>query len=393
MSDFRQIFLADSVNNLTSLLRENAENRREAFRIIHTVKGGAQTFGLRNAARLAEKLEDILSKSDGAIDKNLLREGIERLIENLQTNEFDSSAEFLEKLDNSVQIKNTTDIFLTRFPPKVFQNLAETEQNALISGLRQKKNIYCVEPVFELSNFAGEYRNLRKILSENGEIIAALPSAKPQAAGKIGFQIFTANDANPEDLCELLEDFDTEISAYGSAESESGELFAMLSQIAAHGATVAEKSGKEIVFSVLASDARLSVDTIKTLFDVLLHLVRNAVDHAVEQIGKIEIRLFETEEGLFLSVADDGKGVDLERVRARARSKNLISADDLPDERQTLELIFASELSTAETVSEISGRGVGLDAVKSAVEKSNGKISVHRRKTNGTIFKVFLPKL
>jgi two-component system chemotaxis sensor kinase CheA len=103
------------------------------------------------------------------------------------------------------------------------------------------------------------------------------------------------------------------------------------------------------------------------------------------------MRLFDESDGLYLSVADDGKGIDLLKVRARAVEKDLISDDDLPDEPQLLELIFASEFSTAERVTEISGRGVGLDAVRNQVEKMNGKISVRNRKTNGTIFEIFLP--
>jgi chemotaxis protein histidine kinase CheA len=116
------------------------------------------------------------------------------------------------------------------------------------------------------------------------------------------------------------------------------------------------------------------------------------VDHAIEESGYIEIRFFDEPAGLYLSVADDGKGIDLQKVRARAVAKNLISDDDLLNETEMLELIFAPELSTAAVVSEISGRGVGLDAVKSAVEKMNGKISVRNRKSNGAIFEIFVPR-
>ena len=94
---------------------------------------------------------------------------------------------------------------------------------------------------------------------------------------------------------------------------------------------------------------------------------------------------------MHLTFADDGNGVDLAAIRLRAVEKDLISDDDVLSDEQTLELIFAPELSTLETATEISGRGVGLDAVKDTVEKIYGKISVKSRKTLGTTFEIFLP--
>ena len=320
-----------------------------------------------------------------------LFEGIELLVNSLQSNEADMSADFLEKLNYTDQKPTKSEIFLTRIPPKLFKNFSQTEQDAVISALRQGKNIFCAQIGFEVSNFADEYRNLRKILSEAGEIIASLPGEKFKSAEKIGFQIFMASGAQLEALQSLLENYQAEITSYPRTKRASDDLFEILAQIAAHGANIAEKSGKEIAITILASDTKLSAELTKTLFEILLHLIRNAVDHAIEQRGNIVIRLFDESEGLYLSVADDGKGIDLLKVRVRAVEKNLISNDDLPDEPQLLELIFASEFSTAETVTEISGRGIGLDAVKNQVEKMNGKISVRNRKTNGTIFEIFLP--
>ena len=94
---------------------------------------------------------------------------------------------------------------------------------------------------------------------------------------------------------------------------------------------------------------------------------------------------------MHLTFADDGKGVDLAKLRSRAIEKNLISKDAVLSDEQILELIFAPEISTLETATEISGRGIGLDAVKNTVEKINGKISVKSRKTLGTTFEIFLP--
>ena len=397
MTDFRQNFLAESIDNLTDLQKRMAEGfdenlRREAFRIIHTVKGGAQTFNLQDAAKIAHELENLLSNNTAFHNKNLLAEGIEVLANSLRQGETVASADFVEKLQNSFQTAAKSDILLTKIPPEVFKKFSEQEQNAAIKAIRDGKNIYCAEIGFEAADFAARYRDLRKVLGEKTEIIASLPTEKFKSEGKFGFRIFLASHETIENLQKSVKDFDVEISSHACMDHESRDLYVMLSQIAAHAESIAVKARKTINISILSNDVALSAARTKAFFDILLHLVRNAVDHAVERRGTIEIRFFDEPEGLHLSVADDGKGINLEKIRAHAIEKNLISVDDFLDEQQTIQLIFASEFSTAERVSETSGRGVGLDAVKAAVEKMNGKITVRNRKTNGAIFEIFVPR-
>ena len=397
MNNFRQHFLAESIDNLTILQRNIAEEftenlQRETFRTIHTIKGGAQTFGLETAARLADRLENVLSNNPDSINRNLLLEGIRLLANALRESETAPSAEFLEKLQSAAQRESGSNVLLTDIPSEAFRNFSEQERTATVNALRNGKNIYCAEARFEVANFADEYRKLRKILAEKSEILASLPAEKYKSSGKIGFRIFLASREPLETLRQSVKNFTIEISSHACTDGDSKDLFKMLAQIAVLGEETAKKSGKQINLTILSNDAALSAEKTKSFFDILLHLVRNAVDHAIERSGTIEIRFFEESEGLFLAVADDGAGIDSRKVRKRAIEKNLISDDDLLNEQETLALIFAPGLSTAPRVTEISGRGVGLDAVKSAVEKMNGKISVKKRKTNGTIFEIFVPR-
>ena len=396
MNDLRQNFLADSLNKLDRLqtiLKEdlNESERRELFRAVHTIKGGAQTFGLTNPARLAEEIENVLSNREIFTVKNLLLEGIERLSNSLRSTELNLPADFIEKLQSKGQTNARSEIFLTRIPPNVFKIFSQTEQNAVINALREGKNILCAHIGFEPADFAVEYRNLQKVLSEKSEIIAALPGTKFNSLGKIGFQLFLVSLETSEYFQKLLENYSAEIVSHTCPSDAPNALFEMLSQIAAHGENIAAQLGKVISITILTNETRLSGETAKAVFDILLQLLRNAVHHAFEKSGKIEIRLFDAADGLHLTFADDGNGVDLATIRLRAVEKDLISDDDVLSDEQTLELIFAPELSTLETATEISGRGVGLDAVKDTVEKIYGKISVKSRKTLGTTFEIFLP--
>jgi chemotaxis protein histidine kinase CheA len=396
MNDLRQNFLAESLRKLAHLqktIREDFDEtrRRELFRTIHTIKGGAQTFGLRNPAKLAAELETVLSSRESLPDRNLLLEGLALLSASIQSNEPNEPAGFLEKLFRQIQTTTKSEIFLTRIPPDIFNNFAKSEQTAAISALRRGENILCAEVGFEPADFAGEYRSLRKILSEKSEIIAALPSAKFSGSGKIGFQLFLASRETAENLQKAAENFAVEISSHACFENRPDDLFEILGQIAAHGENIAKQLGKSICINILTNETKLSGQKKQNIFDILLQLMRNSVDHGIEKTGNIEIRLFDQIGGLHLTFADNGKGIDPAKVRARAVEKNLISDDDVLNDQQTLEFIFAPELSTRETATEISGRGVGLDAVRELVEKMNGKISVKSRKTIGTTFEIFLP--
>jgi len=162
--------------------------------------------------------------------------------------------------------------------------------------------------------------------------------------------------------------------------------------------------GKEIEMELAGEDTEIDKTMIEDLSDPIIHLLRNAVDHGVEQpserlsSGKSEkslVKLEARQEGdhIVLMVSDDGRGMNPEKLRAKALEKGLITDEEANtmDERQSLNLIFLPGFSTASQVSDVSGRGVGMDVVKTNIQKLNGTIDIRSNPGKGTTFIISLP--
>jgi two-component system chemotaxis sensor kinase CheA len=170
---------------------------------------------------------------------------------------------------------------------------------------------------------------------------------------------------------------------------------------------VAETSaalGKEMDFVVTGSDILMDKAILERLSDPLLHLVRNSVDHGIETpaeraaagksaTGRIGVACSSESGNIVIRVTDDGKGIDPERIKRRAVELGLLKESDAAglEETEAYAFMFRSGFSTKETVSELSGRGVGLDIVKYNVDKIKGKVSVRSVKGRGSEFILSVP--
>ena len=160
---------------------------------------------------------------------------------------------------------------------------------------------------------------------------------------------------------------------------------------------VAETCGKRVEVTLEGAELELDRSILDRLYDPLIHLVRNAVDHGVEppaerravgkgEPGRIAVRAVREGDAIRIEVADDGRGIDLEAVRERAVAAGFLHphlASDFPAE-ELATLVFRPGLSTAPEISAISGRGVGMDAVRTAVESLGGSIRIHTESGVGT---------
>lgn len=411
MKDFRRQFLAEAAASLRALdedWRSSSSSgaeaisdalRRDALRTLHTIKGTAQTFGFSSSSRLAHNLETLLfvlknEKNDAGQLKILFLEGVGLLIESLERKNFKIPAWFCEKIRNFIppmsEIEKTAENFSPDTPHELFSQLSIQEKNAVRAARENGKDISCFEVNFEIANFDDELINFRESLSAVGEIIATLPGAKTSSDGKIGFRILFAGSAESPKVEAIAKACAAQTIFNSSPNVFSMDAPDILGQIVRHGKETASKLGKDIQFKTSFDEIKLSPRNLKLIFDVLLHLVRNAVDHAVETSGQIEIQLTTQANNLRLIVSDDGRGINAEEIKAVAVKKNLISAGKTLTEQKAIDLIFLPEFSTKSAVTEISGRGVGLDAVKFAVEKAGGAVKVTSRNGKGTSFEIVL---
>jgi two-component system chemotaxis sensor kinase CheA len=141
---------------------------------------------------------------------------------------------------------------------------------------------------------------------------------------------------------------------------------------------------------------------IERISDPLIHLVRNSIDHGIEMPqdrarggkpahGTIRLSAYHKAGNVVIEVSDDGRGLDRERILAKARERELIAPDAVVDSAQIDEFIFMPGFSTSETVSDVSGRGVGLDVVRSNIRSLGGGVEVHSTVGQGTQFVIRLP--
>jgi chemotaxis protein histidine kinase CheA len=403
MSDLHHQFLESSIQTLfnlkTDLQAEEIVSERflhQAFRQIHTIKGTAQTFGFIKSANIAHNLENLLSDAGKIIEENerreILIEGLSFLIESLENKHFEIPPDFARKLQKfAPETETSRGAFFSIVPPEVFEQLNEFEKNKLTAALNDNKFLYRINVLFDYATFSEGFKSFQNVINEKGEIIFTLPAETGDSSDGIGFQIYFASRETEENLPAAIKDYKASLVSLNSPQIFADDLSGVLSQIAAQGKKLARNLGKNVEIEVLTNETELPPQALKLIFDVLLHLVKNSIDHSIEKEGKVEIRLREENGSLKITVADDGKGVDLEKVRARALEKNLIAPAALSDEREMLELLFLPGFSTAEKVTDISGRGVGLDAVRDLVTNTGGAIGIESQKGRGTTFEIFLP--
>ncbi|MFN8674395.1 MAG: chemotaxis protein CheA [Candidatus Sericytochromatia bacterium] len=214
-----------------------------------------------------------------------------------------------------------------------------------------------------------------------------------------------------EELLELSRNLNEKLSTFSRLNSELqenvmrirmlpiGTVFNRFSRIVRD---LSKEMGKKVELIIEGEDTELDKTIIEEISDPIMHIIRNAIDHGLESpnerlsIGKIEtgiikLNAYQQGNGIVITIQDDGKGLNLEKIKNKAIEKGIINKDSKLSESQIVNLIFEAGFSTADEVTGISGRGVGMDVVKKNISNLKGTIEIETKENKGTKFVLKLP--
>jgi two-component system chemotaxis sensor kinase CheA len=343
--------LEDQLKEITAALDElrahpaNGPDTRQTldslFRRTHNLKAAAATDGFHDLTRAAHELEDLLHS--------------------LRTGSSTQNDQVLHDLnEKSAAISES----LPLIPAEIWNSLKANEKHSLSQAVKEGADLFLVQTSFDVTDFDRRFQKLKEMLSSSGELISVAPRAENN---KINFQIVYAGDLSPE-----LTKFDS-VTVAKLRQRETLSLATVMQRAIRAGKSAANSLGKTIDFELRGEELVLEELLCDAVADPLMHLVRNAVDHGIEHEGKIVIEAVRGEGRIQINVSDNGRGIDPETI---ATGK-----------------LFHPGFSTASEVSEISGRGVGLDVVKTSIEQAGGSIKVISTLGHGTTFELILPQM
>lgn len=165
---------------------------------------------------------------------------------------------------------------------------------------------------------------------------------------------------------------------------------------------LSRKAEKDVVFTTLGEDTELDRSIVDKIADPLVHMVRNSVDHGIETkaeriaagktpTGRIELRAFHQAGNIVIEIEDDGRGLNKEKILKKAIDNGIVDANQELSDDEIFKLVFHAGLSTAQKITSVSGRGVGMDVVKKNIEALHGKVDISSTFGKGTVFTIRLP--
>ncbi|MGH1335945.1 MAG: chemotaxis protein CheA [Aureispira sp.] len=411
--EYKEMFLAEaqgSCEELDQLLTELEKNPNNLaaidalFRITHTLKGNAMGMGLDGIAALSHVLEDlfnVVKQGKIHLDANLFQtlfranDVLGQLVEAIKTEEVVRYKGILTKLKVVLRkakeqpestntatsgTKNTTTAPEDAVSTEIEQasiHVTQTGHKVILSDMVQVP----VRKLDELMNIVGE------LLIEKDTLIAQRRAKDYNSSGELAR------------LHRLTSDL--QYSVMNVRLVQVGFLFNKFHRVLRDAAAV---EGKQVDLVLEGTESEIDRNVLKAISDSLVHLVRNAVGHGIETSeerlkagkpanGTVILRARSEKDSVFIEVEDDGHGIDIDKIKQKAIKKGLIleTHANMISREEVLMCLFEPGFSNAEVVTEISGRGVGLDVVRMGVEAIGGKINIESKLGAGSIFTMSLP--
>ena len=360
------------------------------FRCAHTLKGNAATLGLESITRIAHVMEDVLDSVRGG------HLPVTRSLVSLLLQATDRLRQLIpESLAGRDSIDPSTAQLLQRLSAAGASVTSGTEANSF-PGRGQKGSGLPSGPSGS-RRLRVDMTKLDRLLNVTGELVISSGRARNTAESM-------SNPGERERVLECLADIDR---LFRDLQEQVTRVRMVPVGLAfePHKRTVrdvAEAAGKEVRLVIEGSHVEVDAAVIELIKDPLTHMIRNAVDHGIESAdvrlaagksaaGTVALRASHDAGVIVIDVADDGAGLDRERIVARARKRGIFTSGDNLTETEIDRLIFLPGFSTAEVVSEMSGRGVGMDVVYRNVALLRGTIDIHSAPGEGLTFSIRLP--
>lgn len=412
LKEIQDEFLEEARDMLDSYLEEclamtedkDPKHLEQMFRVLHNIKGTGQSVELLKLSQLAHEIEDYVqnmrSRSDIVVTK-------------------DDTDYLFQKYDKLYQIVN-----------KMIQGLPEDEAYQTILS-DEKKSQTIEENTFEFEgqkNLEHEEYEEHEIKNENSEENGVLKfspdfekSDKSNTANNSKTQSIKCSLSKVEEMLDILGETMTLINTISEDEKNKRSIEKYINQLhqtclsmkavpfktiksklirAVNGAC--EKTKKTIDFNIYGEHIEVNKFVLETLSDPLVHVLRNSIDHGIEdgekrvlnnkqERGLVTLSVSQKSEFITIEIKDDGDGIDPERVHQKAIEKGIVDEKENLSDEEKINLILQPGFSTKEEITDLSGRGVGMDVVAKAVENLHGNIKIKSEKGIGSIFHLNLP--
>ena len=343
-----------------------AEGERDLFHDVHTLKGEARLVGFADVVLITQRLEDLL------LAARRRRYRVTEDVDVLAT----MAIQFIRMLLRKRAGASQGGIDINGFLKQIDEVLVEWPRQS------------------EAPDSSGAYTMCP---TEGGKVSLAVRQRLGSAATQMYLELLSSKSPRLRRAWEIL--------AGELAQLDAVALMPLVRRHAASAKDLAIELGKEIDVAIDGPEIKVGVEILDTIHGALLHTLRNAVDHGIEtpearvaankpRRGNIVVRFGIEEDSIGLTVQDDGDGIDLDAIRRRAEALGLLSPEDAlaaPDST-LLDLAFAPGFSVRESVSTISGRGIGLDAVRATIERLGGTIALESKRQVGVTVTLRLPQ-
>ena len=395
--------------DLVTLEKEprEAETLARAFRTLHTVKGTAGFLGLQKLQAVSHAAENLLSKlRDGslvfnpAIASALLAvvDAVRKMLVNVEASETDGNDDFaaviasVERLRENSPTPPASPIVATRVEP------APIRPQELTSIVPAAPSVEIAEPrgqAISDTSIRVDVGLLDKLMTLVGELVLARNQV---------LQFSTSQEDNKFlGTVQRLNLLTTELQA-GVMKTRMQPIGNIWTKFPRLVRDIAVACNKKVRLDMEGKETELDKSIIESIRDPLTHLVRNSIDHGIEtpagrvargkpDEGRLRLRAFHEGGKVIIEISDDGAGIDPAKVRDKAMAVRLITAEQAArmSEREIIDLIFLPGFSTAERVTNFSGRGVGMDVVRTNIEKIGGSVDIDSRLGQGTTVRMKIP--